>query len=594
MSLAADHGPITSPAAAAAALPHWIVDADSRGWTWASIAWRRAAAVPGAWFDHAKADAIIVLWPKIFRLTDLHFAGLPFRPTLWQEITIRLLVGWKIPIEIIDPNTGLPSTINVRLFRRLLLWIPRKNGKSEFLAALALLFWAIDAVYGGQGYCFALNENQARTVLNKIKAMIVRESRLACDLAIFSRSIWMAKRMARFEILSGNAEGKHGLSPVVSVGDEMHEWPSRDLDTTIRQGMGAQLQPIELFASTAGLKSALTGYELYQESRNILNGPIEPPNPDNDNGAGIYDPASLVVMFACDDDDDWENENVWRRVNPNLGLSPTIDFLRREALLARNNPRAESHFRRYHLNQWVEAVTRWLPVKKWDACCTNRDDWKTAAARFRGRRCFGGFDLSNKKDITALIWMFPPSEDDPKTHLVCRFWIPADTIEARVKQDRVPYDRFVRIGAIETTPGDYIDQSYMQAALKEGIEMFDVERIGFDEWNASKLYTDITNEGVDPALFQTVRQTIPALTEASKEFERLVYQGLLDHGGHPVMRWMATNALVVSDTNGNFKPSKKHSREKIDGIVATICAEAVHIGADDLRSVYETQQLMVI
>lgn len=594
MSLATDHAASPPPAPIAADLPPWIVEADARGWTWASIAWRRAASVPGAWFDHAKADAIIALWPQIFRLTDLHFAGLPFRPTLWQEIVIRLLVGWKVPTEIIDPNTGLPCALHVRLFRRLLLWIPRKNGKSEFLAALALLFWALDAVHGGQGYCFALNEKQARTVLNKIKAMIVREPRLARDLAIFSRSIWMAKRMARFEILSGNAQGKHGFSPVVSVGDEMHEWPSRDLDTTIRQGMGAQLQPIELFASTAGLKSALTGFELFQESKKILEGPIEPPTPDNDNGEGLYDPATLVVMFACEDDDDWEDENVWRRVNPNLGLSPTIDFLRREAALARNNPRAESHFRRYHLNQWVEAVTRWLPIRKWDACCASKDDWKTAAERFRGRRCFGGFDLSTKRDITALVWLFPPEGDDPKTHLVCRFWVPADTIETRVKEDRVPYDRFLRMGAIETTPGDYMDQSYMQAALKEGVETFRVEAIGFDEWNASKLYTDITNEGVDPALFETVRQTIPALTEASKDFERLVYQGLLDHGGHPVLRWMAQNALVVSDTNGNFKPSKKHSREKIDGIVAAIIANAVYVGGEHFVSAYETQRLMVV
>jgi phage terminase large subunit-like protein len=557
--------------------PEWITDATERGWPWARIAWRRAAAVPGAWFDHAKADAIVALWPQVFRLTDLHFAGIPFRLADWEEVTVRLLVGWKVPTEIVDPRTGQTSVAHVRLFRRLLLWIPRKNGKSEFLAALALLFWALEAVHGGQGYCFALNEKQARTVLNKIKAMIFREPRLAKDLTVFNKSIWMAKRQARFEILTGKAEGKHGLSPLVSVGDEMHEWKSRDLDTTIRQGMGAQLQPIELFASTAGLKSARTGFELFEESRKILEGPIEPPTKETDSGEGIYNPRTLVVMFACEDDDDWHDETVWRKVNPNLGLSPTLDFLRGEYALAKDNPRAESHFRRYHLNQWVEAATRWLPIKKWDACGHDKSAWKSAAERFAGRRCFGGFDLSIKKDITALVWLFPPEEEGEKTSLLCRFWVPEEAIEKRSKEDRVPYDRFLRMGAIEKTPGDYIDQSFIEAAILEGIGAFKVQAIGYDDWNAHKLYTDITNRGVDPSLFRIVKQTIPNLTEATKEFERLVYQGTLDHGSHPVLRWMAQNVLVIQDTNGNFKPSKKHSREKIDGIVAAVMALAALI-----------------
>jgi phage terminase large subunit-like protein len=561
-------------------LPEFVARAATQGWGWAETAWRRAAAVEGAWYDSAKADAIVDLWPKIFRLTDLHFAGVPFRLALWQEVTVRLLVGWKVGAEIVDPHTGRAAVKQVRLFRRLLLWIPRKNGKSEFLAALALLFWALDAVHGGQGYCFALNEKQARTVLNKIKAMIFREPRLAKDLTVFGRSIWMARRQARFEILTGKAEGKHGLSPYVSVGDEMHEWQSRDLDTTIRQGMGAQLQPIELFASTAGLKSAATGYELFQESLKILAGPIDPPSQGEDTGDGLYDPSSLVVMFALEDDDDWQDEKHWRRVNPNLGLSPTIDFLRREAALAKNNPRAESHFRRYHLNQWVENAVKWIPLKKWDACCQNKDAWKTRAASLRGRKCFLGFDVSSTQDITALVAWFPPDDDTDVVQLFARFWCPEENIDVRSKRDRVAYDRYVNMGALEATPGDYVDQAYVQAAIEEALEAFDVCAIGFDPWNATKLVTDLQSDGVDPELFCKVRQGIPSLGEATKDFEKLVFAGKLDHGGHPVLRWMAGNAWVRFDRNMNFAPDKEKSREKIDGVVAAIIANATRIGAE--------------
>jgi phage terminase large subunit-like protein len=162
--------------------------------------------------------------------------------------------------------------------------------------------------------------------------------------------------------------------------------------------------------------------------------------------------------------------------------------------------------------------------------------------------------------------------------------VPADAIEPRVKEDRAPYDRFLRMGAIETTPGDYIDQNFIGAAIKEAISRYDVLGIGFDDWNAQKLYTDLCDEGVDADLFRVVKQTIPHLTEGSKHLEELVYTSKLDHGGNPVLRWMALNANVISDTNGNFKPSKKHSREKIDGIIATVCAEAVALTAEPIGS----------
>lgn len=587
--------PVGRPAALHAGRePDCIARADALGWEWPRIAWERASRVPGAWFDHAKADWAVAEWPKIFRLTEDRFAGQPFRLSLWQEITVRLLVGWKVPVQVLYPVTQQSREEHVRLFRRLMLWVPRKNGKSEFLAALALLFFAVEGLVGGQGFVFARDEKQAKIVLDKMKAIIAQEPALTAAVATFGKSLYIPQLRSGFAVLSGKAEGKHGRSPTVVVGDEMHEWPSTELATTLRQGMGARLQPIELYASTAGLKSAPVGYELFDESRKILSGPLDNPGTNNDNGAGIYDPSTLVVMFAAGEDDDWQSEEVWRKANPNLGLSPTIDFLRREAALAKNNPRAESHFRRYHLNQWVESVTKWLPVKKWDACAQNPDAWRTRWEALRGRRCHLGFDVSSTQDITALVAWFPPSNPDEKTLLAARFWVPAENIDIRSARDRVSYDRWLKIGAIESTPGDYVDQSYLQAAIGEALECFRVETIGFDPWNAAKLVADLQNEGADPALFVKVRQGIPSLGEATKDFEKSVFAGSLDHGGHPVLRWMAQNALVRFDRNMNFAPDKERSREKIDGVVAAIIANATRISAENLVSAYETNRLMVV
>lgn len=550
-------------------LPDWLGVADGdESLEWALIAWRRAEAQPGAWYDAAKADAVVAMWPGLFRLVVDRFAGVPFRLRPWQEIIVRLLVGWKIPTEVNDPLTDLPTTVYVRLFRTLRLWVPRKNGKTEFMAALGLLFWAVDAVMAGEGYCFGRDETQGRIVFDRMKAMIAYEPRFAEAVQSHKNSIYLKAFASPFVLLTGAEEGKHGKGPTVTIGDEMHEWKSRKVENDLRQGSGGRLQPIELYGSTAGLKTNLTGVELWDESVAILEGRID-------------DPTTLVVVFAAKPDDDWKDEAVWARANPSLGLSPTLNFMRREAAKAANNPRAEAQFRCYHLGQWVDSTVRWINIKKWDACTADKAGWKARAAALAGRRCFAAFDVSSTRDVTALVLLFPPIEGEDGWQVLCRFWVPEETLAERVKVDRVAYDRWVKVGAMEVTPGNFVDQNFVLKALIDAVADFDVQRIGFDPWNAMKLVADAQAEGVDPDLFRQVRQGVQSLGEPSKHFERLVYAGQLDHGGHPVLRWMAGNAVVRFDENLNFMPAKKRSPEKIDGIVAAVMALAAAFAEED-------------
>ncbi|MBX4944628.1 terminase large subunit [Rhizobium binae] len=573
--------------AAASALlwpePEWVGQAVEKGWEWVRIAWARCSRVPGAWFDQAKADAAVALFPKVFRLTDDRFAGKPFKLGFWQECIVRLLVGWKAPVEIIDEQTGETKYEHVRIFRRLMLWIPRKNGKSEFLAALALLFFILDGVIGGQGFVFAKNEDQAKIIFNKMKAMISMSPQLG-DTQVFKKSIYVPKIRALFELLSGKPEGKHGKSPTVIAGDEMHEWETPDVANFLRQGTGTRLEPIELYASTAGVKSNRTGWDLWEESQSILEGRID-------------DPTTLVVIFALDPDDDWADERNWLKANPSLGISPTLQFLRREAAIAKDNPRAEAHFRCYHANQWIDAVVRWLNLKKWDACAADKLIWREwkAGKGLEGRKCFAAFDVSSNDDITALILVFPPDETCDRWIVTARFWVPEETVSRRTKQDRVSYEKWVKIGALDVTPGDYVDQNFVQSAVEEAMSMFDVALVGYDPWNATKLYTDMVRDGAEEERFLKMRQGIPTLGEPTKLFERLVMSGKLDHGGHPVLRWMAGNAAVKFDDNLNYAPTKKKSAEKIDGIVAAVMAVGLTT-AEEIEgpSVYETRGILEI
>jgi phage terminase large subunit-like protein len=552
-------------ATAPLAPPDWLarVSGDP-AYRWALDQWNRAAAQPGAWFDHAKADTIVERWPKIFRLTDDRFKGVPFRLLPWQEITVRMLVGWKKPVETLDPATHRPTVVHVRLFRRLDLWIPRKNGKSEFLAALAVLFFVLESVPGGQGYVFGRNIDQGRIPFAKMRAIIQSANGLVDDrqgnarISFTARGIFIRSTQALCELLTGKPDGKHGRSPTVIVGDEIHEWFTRELADTLRQGTGTRLQPIELYASTAGRKSNLTGWEWYQESVGILEGLVD-------------DPSTLIVHFAVSNEDDWTDETTWRKANPSLGLTPTFDYLRTEFRKAKGRPVQEALFKCYHLNLWVDQVGGWLTKSKWDACTVDPEGWQDALKRYRGRRAFGALDVSATRDITALVWCFEPTAEDPKWGIVPRFWVPEATLDERAEQDRrVNWRGWVRQGALETTPGDFVDQNFVLRAIFEGLKDFEVTALGYDSWNAQKLVGDAQAEGVAAELFAEMRQGHRTLGEPTKLFERLVYAGQIEHGGHPVLAWMASHCRVRFDQNLNYVPDKKGSLDKIDGIVAAV------------------------
>lgn len=548
-------------------LPPWIASvAADPVYAWAVGAWRRAAAYPGAWFDAAKADRIVTAWPQIFRLTDDRFFGLPFRLLPWQEIIVRLLVGWKRPSEQIDPLTHRLMVVQVRLFRRLDLWISRKNGKSEFLAALGVLFFALERVQKGQGYVFAKNEDQGRIPFGKMQTIIEQAPNLekAADgtrrIDMMKRGIHVRETGSLCELLTGKPGGKHGKSPTMILGDEIHEWTTRELADTLRQGTGSRLQPIELYASTAGIKTALVGWKWYEESVGIARGEID-------------DPTTLAVVFSLDEDDDWTDERNWARANPSIGLTPTWDFLRGEYRQAKGRPAQEARFRAYHLGQWVDSVSSWIPRAKWKANTTADGSWRDLAAAQRGRRCFGALDVSAKRDITALVWLFPPDEVCDRWVIVPRFWIPEARLEERAQEDRrFDWRRMVAIGAMETTPGDVVDQAFVQAAIGDGLSTYAVEAVGYDPWNAIKLMTDLQADGMAAELQVEIRQGHRSLAGPTASFEEKVFKAEFEHGGHPVLAWMAGNAVVRFDANLNYVPSKIDSRDKIDGIAATVMA----------------------
>ncbi len=510
------------------------------------------------WYDEKAGDAAVAFFPRYLRFTKGEWAGRPFILEPWEaDDIIRPFFGWK-------------RKDGTRRYRRCIVWVPRKNGKTELAAGVSHLALIGDGEAGGEVYAIAKDRDQASIVFNIAGLMASWSPALAEHLELLKTAIYCPALSASFKPLTGNARGKHGLNPSGIIGDEVHEWPDGDLYTFVHQGTAARKQPIEFLISTAGTRQGY-GWELWLYCQRVLAGEIE-------------DPETLIVIYGATAEDDWTQPETWKKANPNYGISVKPEYLEAECRKAQQSPRLENDFKRYHLNIWTEQATRWLPMDKWGPvedrwCAPDFED------RLRGRRCFGGMDLSTTTDLSAYCLWFPPEEDGGQWIKLTRAFIPADSMERRSRQDRVPYDQWARIGALTATPGNVIDYEYIKAAVYQDAEKFDLQALAIDRWNSTQLSMELRDAGINAVL---MGQGYASMSAPSKELERLVIAGAIDHGGHPVAHWCASNVAVATDPAGNIKPAKDRSTERIDVIVADINALACWLaGEATVKSFWE-------
>ena len=524
------------PPPALAGTPDAAWSAARRRWEWGDC-----------WYDEVAADKAAGFFPRYLRFTSGEWAGRPFILEPWQEHDIiRPLFGWK-------------RADGTRRYRVCYVWVPRKNGKTELAAGVALLALLGDGELGAQVFSIAADKDQARLVFDKATAMVQWSAELSPLLECLKPSIWCAQLNAAFKPLSGTPGGKHGLNMSGLVGDEIHEWPDDQLYTFVHQSSAARRQPVEFLISTFGKKSGY-GWRSWRWCEQVLAGEMQAPD-------------TLIVAYRAPDGSDWTARETWAAANPNLGVSVKESYLAEECEKAKQLPHLENAFKQYHLNIWTEQAVRWLPLDRWDRC-TGPTPWAEMAERLRGRRCFGGVDLSQTTDLTALLWVFPPEAEGEPWEFLPRFFVPELRIPERVRRDRVPYDQWARSGALQATEGNVVDYGFVKEQIRRDAELFQVQSIGFDPWNAMQVMLDLQGEGMP---VEQVRQGFLTLSGPCKELERLLLDEDFHHGAHPILRWCAGNVAVETDAPGNLKPSKSKSTERIDGIAALVTALALAI-----------------
>lgn len=512
-------------------------------------------------FDTKAAQIVVNFFEKLLVHSKGEWAGQPFKLAEWQRELIRTLFGWKR-----DDGT--------RQYRTAYIEIPRKNGKSTLAAGIALYLLFADGEPGAEVYSAAADRDQAAIVFNEAKNMTEESLQLARRAEVYKRSIVVPSERSAYRVLSADAFTKHGLNAHGVVVDELHAQPTRDLVDVLVTGTGSRRQPLVVFITTAGFDRESICYEYHEYARKIEDGIIQ-------------DDTFFVYIAAADQEDDWQDPAIWAKANPNLGVSVKLEYLENECRRAQQVKAYQNTFRRLHLNQWTQQETRWLPLEAWDGCKTPVD-----ARLLQGSVCYGGLDLASTSDVASFVLDFPPEPgEDVQTHAwLPFFWIPEENMVERARRDRVPYDAWARDGLLRTTPGNAIDYGFIIRDIEALGELYEIKEIAFDRWGAFQVSQQLEDAGFVMVGFG---QGFASMSSPTKELLRLILEGLLAHGGHPILRWMADNVVVDSDAAGNMKPNKQKSREKIDGIVAGIMAldrATRHQGG----SVYEERGILTL
>ena len=511
--------------------------------------------LPTSHYDAEKADRAVRFIENL-KHTKGRWAGKRFWLLPWQEQIIRDVFG------IVDAHGN-------RQFRTAYVEIPKKNGKSELAAAVALYLLYADNEPSAEVYGAAADRQQASIVFDVARQMVDMTP------ALVKRSKIMAagKRIVNYsnggyyQVLSAEVGTKHGLNVSGLVFDELHSQPNRQLYDVLTKGSGdAREQPLYFLITTAGTDRESICYEVHMKALDLLKGTK-------------IDPSFYPVVYGLADDQDWNDEANWYQANPSLGYTIKIDRVRDAYKEALENPAEENVFRQLRLDQWVGSTVAWIPEHVYD-----KGDIPIDLEKLKGRDCYAGLDLSSTSDITAFVMVFPPEAEGENYIVLPHFWLPRETLQLRVRRDHVPYDVWEKQGLFHITEGNVVDYNFVRKTINELGQEYHMCEIGVDRWNATQLITDLDGDGF---VMVPIGMGFKDMSPGMKELYKLLLEGKITHGGNPILRWMAGNVVAEIDAAENIKPSKKKATEKIDGIVALIMGLDRCIRHEMTGSVYD-------
>ena len=476
--------------------------------------------------------------------------GKPFLLEDWQkDDIIRPLFGWK-------------DADGLRRYRTCYVEIPRKNGKSNLSAAIALYMLFADGEPGAEIISAAGDRGQASIVFDIARDMISNNRHLTQRSHVLKRVIHY--KTSWYKSISAEAYTKHGLNCHAVIFDELHTQPNRDLWDVLTTSTGARRQPIVMALTTAGHDRSSICYEVHEYAEKVRDGIIQ-------------DDTFLPVLYCADVDDDWTQEETWRKANPGYGSICHKSYFEQAVKTAKSSPSQVNSFLRLHLNIWTSAETAWIPDDIW-----MKGNKPIPYDRLHTMPCFGGLDLASTQDLTAFAMLFRDDSNDCFYLLVHQF-VNAEKAHTKKLSAGIDYVAFERSGDITITPGNVTDHGIVRAYISEQCQKYDIRSIGYDPRYSITIVSELEAEGI---VMNTMAQQITIMNAPTKEFEMAVMRGQIIHGGNRCMRWQMGCAVVYVDVNENKRVTKeKKENKKVDGVIASIIAmnEYCHtLGEDDI------------
>jgi phage terminase large subunit-like protein len=511
----------------------------------------------GLRFDEDRAAHAVGFFPAALCLAEGEHAGKAFELQPWQQFIIASIFGWLGPDGF-------------RRFRTAYIEIGKGNGKSPMAGGVGLYGLLADDEPGAEIYSAAVNRDQARILWTDAEKMVDASPALKRRIDSKVNNLAVLATHSYFRPVSAEARGLDGKRVHMALIDELHEHPAPLVVDKMRAGTKGRRQALIFEITNSGYNRHTVCWHHHEYSQKILEGSLE-----NDSWFAYVcglDPEIRDGDIVVREADDWHDETVWLKANPNLGVSVTLKYLREQVQEAIGMPSKEAIVRRLNFCEWTQAHTVWITDKKWMLCAEPVD-----AQALLGRECYGGLDLASTIDIAAFVLYFPADGDDPLARVLPFFWIPADGVNARSEQ--VPYKQWLRAGLLKATDGTVIDYDVIRQDISELYKQYGIRAIAYDRWNATQLVTQLEGDGLTMVPWG---QGFQMMTVPTRALETMVTGRQIAHGGHPILRWMAGNTVAQQDAAGNIKPDKGKSTEKIDGIVALIegigCSEVTPAG----------------
>jgi len=498
------------------------------------------------YYDDARGNHAIKFFENFLRHNKGRFAGKPFTLLDWQRDMLEELFGWTRTED------------NTRRYRMAYISTAKKSGKSTLLAGIGLYLLVADREPGAEIYSAASDREQASLVFKEAANMVRASPFLSQRLQVVDsrRTIAHLASSSFYRVLPADSFRAEGLNIHGLLFDELHAQRTRDLFDSLRYGGAARSQPLLCSITTAGYDRNSICYEQYQYAKRVLED-------------WSYDPTFFPLIYEAGEKDDWTAEETWPKANPSWAVTINPSDFESDCKEAQKSSTKEFSFKRYRLNMWTQSDTRWLKSEAWAACDSG------PPGNLDGRECWCGLDLATTYDTSAFVALFPA--EDGTFDIVCRFWIPGDNAHDREKRDRVPYLTWANDEStgLKMTDGNVTNYDVIRRDINDFAQKYNVRQLAIDRWNATQLAIQLNEDGHDVVGFS---QGIGSMSAPSKLLENLVVSGKIRHAGNKVLTWMAGNASVKVDANGNFRPvkPKQGSAERIDGIISLIMALGIY------------------